>query len=508
MLGFTGVPRMPGPDFGSGLSEVGKRKVKGKGGTAMTTRAVWFRKDLRLNDHTALAKAVEHTKEEDSLVLVFHIHPDLNKSFTMRHDYYFQTLQDLVSRAEDMEAPVHFIEGDIEEAFQSFVEELSVDMVYFNRDETGFGKKRDDHMVEYLDSMDVDVFHYMDHHLHGAEEIKKQDGGHYKVFSPYLKKWKQQQKPGIQRVNHKKLKKAALDERSSFKKGENAYQTLVEKTEADFPGVGEEAAEERFRLFLDAAIYDYDEERDFPAVDGTSLMSRYLRTGAVSIRTLYHRIQDEVNFKKDTSGVETYISELAWRDFYNMIYYFHPESDDKELVEKYRGIPWNNDEDLLEKWKKGQTGFPLIDAAMRQLNETGWMHNRLRMAVASFLTKDLLMDWREGERYFSERLVDYDPASNIGGWQWAASTGTDPVPYFRVFNPVRQSERFDPHGRFIKEWVPELEDVSKKYIHEPSKMTENEQEKAGCLIGEDYPEPVVDHKKMRKRAIEVFKDKT
>ncbi|WLR48855.1 FAD-binding domain-containing protein [Halobacillus litoralis] len=237
-------------------------------------------------------------------------------------------------------------------------------------------------------------------------------------------------------------------------------------------------------------------------------MSRFLRTGAISIRTIYHKIEEDVDFRKNTSGVDTYISELAWRDFYNMIYHYYPDANSKEMVEKYRGIPWNNDDELLEKWKQGQTGFPLIDAAMRQLNEIGWMHNRLRMAVASFLTKDLLMDWREGEQYFSERLVDYDPASNIGGWQWAASTGTDPVPYFRVFNPTRQSERFDPHGRFIKEWLPELENVKKKHIHQPANMTKEEQKEAGCIIGEDYPAPIVDHKTRRERAIELFKDKT
>ncbi|MYL69621.1 deoxyribodipyrimidine photo-lyase [Halobacillus litoralis] len=474
----------------------------------MTRRAVWFRRDLRLNDHTALAKALEDTKNEDQIVLFFHIHPSLNESFTPRHDYFFQTLKSVVDRAEELKAPVHFIHGETEKAFQHLIEELNVEMVYFNRDEVGFGKERDASIIEYLSGQDVDVYSYIDHHLHGADEVQKNDGGFYKVFSPYLKKWKQLQKPAIQRVDVDLLSSAALDERKAFSDGQRAYDDLIKKTGGTYEGVGEKDALERLNHFLDEDIYDYDDRRDFPALDGTSLMSRFLRTGAISIRTIYHKIEEDVDFRKNTSGVDTYISELAWRDFYNMIYHFYPDANTTEMVEKYRGIPWNNDDDLLGKWKEGQTGFPLIDAAMRQLNETGWMHNRLRMAVASFLTKDLLMDWREGERYFSERLVDYDPASNIGGWQWAASTGTDPVPYFRVFNPIRQSERFDPHGRFIKEWLPELENVKKKRIHEPSKMTEEEQKEAGCIIGEDYPEPIVDHKTMRERAIEMFKDKT
>ncbi|MGR9048420.1 cryptochrome/photolyase family protein [Halobacillus faecis] len=474
----------------------------------MTRRAVWFRRDLRLNDHTALAKALEHTKDDDQIVLFFHIHPSLNESFTPRHDYFFQTLKNVVDRADEQKAPFHFIYGETEKAFQHLIKDLNVEMVYFNRDEVGFGRERDESITQYLSENDVEVYAYNDHHLHGADEVKKNDGGFYKVFSPYLKKWKQLQKPAIQKVDLDQLSSSALDEREAFSEGRRAYDDLIKKTGGAYEGVGEEDALERLEHFLEEDIYDYDERRDFPALDGTSLMSRFLRTGAISIRTIYHKIEEDVDFRKNTSGVDTYISELAWRDFYNMIYHSYPDANSKEMVEKYRGIPWNNDDELLEKWKEGQTGFPLIDAAMRQLNEIGWMHNRLRMAVASFLTKDLLMDWREGERYFSERLVDYDPASNIGGWQWAASTGTDPVPYFRVFNPTRQSERFDPHGRFIKEWLPELENVKKKQIHQPSKMTKEEQKEAGCIIGEDYPAPIVDHKTMRERAIEMFKDKT
>ncbi|KHE67358.1 deoxyribodipyrimidine photo-lyase [Halobacillus sp. BBL2006] len=470
----------------------------------MATRVVWFRRDLRLNDHTALAKALEHTEKDDQILLMFHIHPALNKEFTVRHDYFFQTLKSLVDQAHGLGAPIHFLDGDLKEALQTLKSKVEAESVYFNIDETGFGWKRDQEILAYLEEeLNVKTFTYQDHHLHGADEVTKKDGGYYKVFTPYYKSWKDLQKPAVQKVDHELLKKAAVNDTENF--DSKAYENLISKIDRSFEGVGEKDAMDRLEQFLDSAIYDYDKERDFPAVDGTSLMSRYLRTGAISIRTVYHRIHDQVNFRKNTEGVETYISELAWRDFYNMIYHFYPNASDKEMVEKYQGLDWNDDEELFEQWKEGRTGFPIIDAAIRQLNESGWMHNRLRMAVASFLTKDLLMDWRKGERYFAERLVDYDPASNIGGWQWAASTGTDPVPYFRVFNPTRQSERFDPHGRFIKEWIPELENVKKKYIHEPSKMPESEQEKADCIIGEDYPEPMVDHKTMRERAIEMFK---
>ncbi|MCA0985403.1 DNA photolyase family protein [Halobacillus yeomjeoni] len=473
----------------------------------MITRAIWFRRDLRLNDNTALAKALENTSGDDKVFLFFHIDPNLNQTFDAQHDYFFQTLKALVDDSGHKGAEFHFIEGEPEQAFDELLDTVDIDEVYFNSDEAGYGRDRDQRITKKLEGHDVLVYSFIDHHLHGAEEVEKKSGGYYKVFTPYYKQWKKVQKPAVQKVDHEKLAEHTIDETDAFSHGKQAFESLLKKSDRSFEDIGESAAREQVDHFLDDAVYDYDEQRDFPAVEGTSRMSKFLRTGAISIRTVYHAVNDQVDYRKNTEGVETFISELVWRDFYNMIHHFYPNAWDEEMVEKYRGLPWNDDEELFERWKDGKTGYPIVDAAMRQLNETGWMHNRLRMTVASFLTKDMLMDWRKGERYFAEKLVDYEPSSNIGGWQWAASTGTDPVPYFRVFNPTRQSERFDPHGRFIKEWIPELEHVSKNYIHSPSKMPDNEQEKSKCIIGEDYPEPIVDHKTMRVRAIEMFEDK-
>lgn len=189
-----------------------------------------------------------------------------------------------------------------------------------------------------------------------------------------------------------------------------------------------------------------------------------------------------------------------------MIYATNPEQKEQSIKEDFRQIDWDNNEENFKKWAEGKTGFPIVDAAMRQMNETGWMHNRLRMITASFLVKDLLVDWRWGEKYFQKMLIDYDAASNIGGWQWAASTGTDGVPYFRVFNPTTQSERFDKDGSFIRKFVPELKSITDKKIHEPSKLTEEEQEEAGVIIGHDYPEPIVNHKRSRELAIQAFEE--
>ncbi|MFD1020004.1 cryptochrome/photolyase family protein [Thalassobacillus hwangdonensis] len=472
----------------------------------MGTIAVWFRKDLRLNDQTALSQALQTLDKNDQILAVFHIHPALTENFSIRHDYFFQTLRTFVEACNKAGMPVHFINGSLEEGFTHLTSEVEdLEAIYFNEDEVGYGKKRDEEAMKWLDDHEVPYRTFIDHHIHGAGEIKKADGDPYLVFTPYFKKWKTRKKPSIQKVDHQKLKKQGADLTEAFKDGYDTYQKMLKKCTHDWKALGETCAMERLKQFIDERIYDYEKKRDFPALNGTSRLSPYLKTGALSPRTIYHQIGEEVDHRKNLEGVDTFVSELAWRDFYSMVYHYHPDCKDKEIIEKYRGLDWNTDEAMFEKWKDGQTGFPLIDAAMTQLNERGWMHNRLRMATASFLTKDLLMDWRKGERYFEEKLIDYDPASNIGGWQWAASTGTDAVPYFRVFNPVRQSERFDPKGAFIKRYLPALEKVPEAYIHEPWKMSDEEQREAECIIGEDYPKPMVDHKTMRKRAIEMFK---
>ena len=474
----------------------------------MGTTVVWFRRDLRLHDHTALSKAVASLGKEDALLALFYIQPTLNETFTARHDYYYETLMKHVEKCEEQGLPIHFVTGSMEQAFSHLQDQVpDLDQFFFNVDETGGGAKRDQEVMDFFESTSVAIYPCIDHTIHGAEEVKKQDGQLYKVFSSYYKQWQQLQKPSIQKIDLKKMKEYAIDQRDLFKRGTNAYQKLMETKTGKWKYAGEDYGLNRLEEFTHNRMYDYKKNRDFPALTGTSMLSPYLRTGAVSARTVYHTIVDELADQANTQGPDTYIQEIAWRDFYNMIYFQFPESKDQELIEKYRGMEWNVDAELLESWKKGETGFPVIDAAMRQLNQIGWMHNRLRMAVASFLTKDLLMDWREGERYFEEMLIDYEPASNIGGWQWASSTGTDAAPYFRIFNPTRQSERFDAEGDFIRKYVPELKNVPTKYIHAPEKMPEDTQEEAGCIIGKHYPKPIVDHSTMRKRALELYKEK-
>ena len=237
-------------------------------------------------------------------------------------------------------------------------------------------------------------------------------------------------------------------------------------------------------------MVDYDEKRDIPSIAGTSRLSPYLRTGVLSIRT----ITEQVLSARRSKGRDTYYDELLWREFYYMVMSKFHGLKDQPFNDKYKSLEWEDNEEQFEKWCNGETGYPIVDAAMRQLNETGWMHNRLRMIVASFLSKHLLLDWRKGERYFEQKLIDYEAASNIGGWQWAASVGTDAVPYFRIFNPTTQSERFDPDGTFIRKYVPELKHITDKSIHFPDPSERD-----------NYAMPIVDHKEARERALERFK---
>ena len=243
----------------------------------------------------------------------------------------------------------------------------------------------------------------------------------------------------------------------------------------------------------------YGERRDFPAVKGPSYLSVHLRFGTVSIRELVARAS-----KTGSIGAAVWLSELVWRDFYFMILSHHPRVTERSFRPEYDAILWDDRDDLFAAWREARTGYPLVDAAMRQLNQTGYMHNRLRMITASFLTKDLGIDWRHGERYFADQLIDFDLSANNGGWQWAASTGCDAQPYFRIFNPVTQSERFDADGKFIRRYLPELAGVPAKFIHAPWKMAPLEQQAAGCVIGRDYPAPVVEHDQARKRTLERY----
>lgn len=462
------------------------------------TSVMWFRRDLRLEDNTAFFNAM---KNSNDLVCIFHINPEqLEDKSTLNQSVFFKSVQHLQQELANYQIPLNILYGNIHDSFRELKNKLlKVDGIYFNFDENGFGRTRDQEMAQFLkQELNFDVHPYSDHYLHGAKEIKKNDGSGYKVFTPYYRQWIQldKRKPTSYSIDSNKFRSEILIDNSKKLLELISDDGLVNQIQ-----VGTNEAKTRLNNFVSQHLKNYQAMRDIPSVDGTSRLSPFLRTGEISIRQVYQ----EVIKQPDSEGQQTFIQELCWRDFYNMIYTMYPEQKEVSIKTDFQQIEWDNNEEKFLAWKAGQTGFPIVDAAMRQLNKTGWMHNRLRMIVASFLVKDLLIDWRWGEQYFHEKLIDYDPASNIGGWQWSASTGTDSVPYFRIFNPTLQSQRFDKNGDFIRQYVPELQKIDNQKIHEPATLSSAEQTKYQVQIGKDYPRPIVDHKAARKRVLEVYK---
>ncbi|WP_339145683.1 deoxyribodipyrimidine photo-lyase [Sutcliffiella sp. BMC8] len=475
----------------------------------MTLSVMWFRRDFRLQDNTALYHAVkEAQKRKEPILFMYHLDPKFTSKDTPNHRFFFTALQEFIKHCEAKGIFVHVIVGTWKDAFSKLLDHFpDMTSLYFNKDEVGEGHKRDNELERFLNQKNIRVRSFDDYNIHHANEVKKADNSIYKVFTPYFKKWNSLPKKAPVTVNDQKIKNNSVKDDGLYNKGVETLSKTIKKLPAQVEISQEEQAFKLLQSFLKDKVDHYDRFRDLPAANGTSKLSVFLRTGAISARTILYLIQEK-QLTSYSTGMDTFVKELAWRDFYNMIYHHYPNSKSEEIEVKYHQLDWSKDENLLQKWKEGNTGFPIVDAGMRQLKQEGWMHNRLRMITASFLTKDLLMDWRIGELYFEEMLHDYDESSNIGGWQWAASVGTDAVPYFRIFNPITQSIRFDHRGEYIKKYVPELSRVPEAFIHEPSNMNKTDQKKANCIIGKDYPEPIVDHSLQRKSAIQMFKDLT
>ena len=468
----------------------------------MAIHVMWFRKDLRLEDNTALTEALLSLQANDQLLCMFHLNEKQFLPDAPSHDYFFSAVAHFIEAAKKQNLTIHLLTGTLTEAFdQLFAHYPEWSQLYFNFDNRGYGRKRDLYIKELVEKKGVTVHSFEEHHLHQPTEVTKEDGTYYKKFTPYYKKWIQLPKPVYQKQALDFEKAAHFNDARHFKAGTALLAELLKNRKTDFSTiVGEDYAHKQLQAFVQKRLAAYEKDRDLPSIKGTSRLSPFLSFGQLSIRKVWAACQG----MPPSTGKATFLKELAWRDFYHMIYFTHPEQKNYELIEKYRNMDWQKDEEALNKWQAGQTGYPIIDAAMRQLNQTGWMHNRLRMIVASFLTKDLLIDWRQGEAYFARQLIDYDAASNIGGWQWAASTGTDAVPYFRIFNPITQGKKFDKDGTFIKQFVPELAQLPLKFIHEPYLMTDEEQADLKVVLGTDYPLPIVDHNEARKRALDLY----
>ena len=421
----------------------------------------WFRRDLRLEDNTGLFYALQQEKNVLPLFIFdTNILDKLEDKADARVEFILDQLQSLKQKLEEKGGSLLIKQGKPEEIYPKLIEEYQIHSVYTNRDYEPYAKERDQKIEKFLQSKNIEFFTFKDQVIFEPGEILNGSGEFYKVFTPFSKVWLEKFKESkiqvLQDPNWKNLHATKpLPDFSLEKLG-------FETTDIKIPS----------KMADEDIIQHYDKTRNFPAKEnGTSRLGIHLRFGTISIRKLALKAS-ELN--------ETYLNELIWREFYQMILAYNPQVVDKAFKPAYDAIPWRNNEKEFKAWCEGKTGYPIVDAGMRELNATGYMHNRVRMIVASFLTKHLLIDWRWGEAYFAAKLLDYDLAANNGGWQWAAGTGTDAQPYFRIFNPESQTEKFDKELKYIKKWVPEFDT-------------------------KDYPKPIVDHKFARERALDTYK---
>jgi len=457
----------------------------------MTRGIHWFRNDLRMQDNTALFELLSRAEQ---WLPVFVLDPRLLRP-TPRARFFLDALSRLGSELAGRGIPLLVREGRPEELLPKLLREAGAALLSFNENATPFARRRDAEVCRRVEKDGVRVLARRDDVIFRAGEIQSQQGRPYAVYTPYRNAWwkRWREEPRLPRRSPNLpppipgYRADAIPEAESFG-----------AKDVDLPTAGEDAARRRLASFLDKGAQHYHEQRDLPAIDGTSRLSPYLRSGAISVRQCFERAEEaRAEDPRLGKGVGKWLDELLWREFYAAILEEHPRVQRESYRTEYDRLVWNDDADGFRAWCEGRTGYPIVDAGMRQLRATGWMHNRVRMIVASFLTKDLLIDWREGERFFYEWLVDGDPASNNGGWQWAASTGTDAQPYFRIFNPVSQGKRWDPDGSYVRRWVPELADLPDACVHSPWET--------GSLFC-DYPPPVVDHAERREEALERYRD--
>jgi deoxyribodipyrimidine photo-lyase len=467
---------------------------------------IWFRADLRLRDNPALYHACRNAAR--GVVGVFTICPSQWRGHDWadcRVEFLRRNLIELSRDLSGLNIPLRILHCDdfalVPQALLDLARAQECDAIYFNCEYEFNERRRDERVTELFKRAGIKTYTFDDQAILPPGSVLSQQETPYTVFTPFHRAWltafldRDESRP-LPRPRAQASLVCLPDSIPPAITGFNP-----EQGRSDLWPAGEAAAHKRLKTFLKVRIHEYHDKRDLPGVNGTSLLSPYLTSGVVSARTCLAGAMAAGAFDSGSTPkakkTSTWITELIWRDFYKHLLVAFPRlSMGRAFRQETEDIPWRTDADDFEAWCRGRTGYPIVDAAMRQLTQTAWMHNRLRMITAMFLTKQLLIDWRKGEQFFMRHLIDGDLASNNGGWQWSASTGTDAAPYFRIFNPSSQSRRFDPEGVFIRRFLPELEDVPTLALHDPARLTE-------CRPS-GYPPPICDHAKARKRAIDAF----
>jgi deoxyribodipyrimidine photo-lyase len=470
----------------------------------MDAALVWFRRDLRDHDHAALYHALKQARR---VYCAFCFDTEILDRLPSRADrrveFLWHSAVELNARLAERGGALLVLRGRAREEIPRLASALGVAAVYANHDYEPAAMDRDDAVHARLAADGRELRTFKDQAIFERDEVLTGAGTPFSVFTPYKNAWLKKLTPFHHRPYAHPAQGGALSRPAAGTTDVRlpTLETLgfraTNLRELAIP-TGMSGARTLLADFMER-IDRYRDTRDFPAVKGPSYLSVHLRFGTVSVRELAR-----CALERGGEGAATWLSELVWRDFYFQILAHHPHVVGYAYRREYDALAFDNDPDKLAAWCDGRTGYPIVDAAMRQLNQTGYMHNRLRMITASFLVKDLHCDWRLGEQYFADQLNDFDLAANNGGWQWAASTGCDAQPYFRIFNPVTQSQRFDAEGRFIRRYVPELERVPDRVVHAPWTMGALDQQASGCVIGRDYPAPVVDHDWARKVTLERY----
>lgn len=461
----------------------------------------WFRRDLRLRDNIGLHEACATGHPIIALFIFDDTILTGDRVGAPRVQFLLNALTALDDSLQAYKTRLLIRRGDPVSVIKSLVDEVNAHSVTYNHDYTPYARHRDQTLHE---AVSIPVTGYHDALLMPPGSVLKNDGDPYVVYTPFKNKWNEQHKPDISR--HEFSHADFYDISTIDHYGIPTLSDLGFATDVPMPEATESAAHALLDQFIDANINRYNDTRnDLPLnpyagnrPTGTSYLSPYLRLGLISPRTCYHAARSAYENTRSQAyrkSIQTWVSELTWREFYMHILHFFPHVLTRDFVDTYKDLAWRDAPDELKAWQTGQTGYPIIDAPMRQLVATGWMPNRARMIVASFLTKDLLIHWQHGDHFFMQHLIDGDPAANNGGWQWAAGTGTDAQPYFRIFNPISQSEKFATIA-YLKHWIPELQHVPEKHIHTPWMMDNPPA---------NYPPPIVDHSHARERTLQAFK---
>jgi deoxyribodipyrimidine photo-lyase len=466
---------------------------------------VWFRNDLRIEDNLALLAAAESGKAVIPLYILEDGFPNDAQLGSAQLCWLHHSLVELSKKLRELGALLVLRRGDPLAVLKKIVSETGAETVLWNRRYVPSRMQMDADIKQALRGDGVTVESFAGHILHEPTRLKTGSGGAYRVYSPFWRAFSDDfnPRPPAPAPNHlegydEEIRSEDLGDWELLPANPDWAKGIAREWTP-----GEAGAKERLDQFLSDGIDGYTENRDIPGIASTSKLSPHLAFGEITPFQIWRAAHDGRCTISSADRVK-FLKELGWREFsYHLIVNF-PEMRTENFNDDFDAFPWNEDDECLMAWQRGQTGYPIVDAGMRELWETGWMHNRVRMIVGSFLVKHLLIDWRHGERWFSDTLVDHDPASNIASWQWIAGSGADAAPYFRIFNPILQGEKFDPGGAYVRRFVPELKDLPDKFLHKPWEAPASVLEAAEVKLGETYPRPVVEHQKARERAMNAY----